>query len=126
MKRAVFISLPVLVACAAPPTAEDLVPDYLGVETVALVDDLVQVNVAMSKVLSAKDLQDYAECGLSEYASARDYGYARHLRTNVYKEGGAFAADAVYTLSSSVPDGLAIIDTAAVLAECRAKRIPTV
>ena len=127
MNRFALISPLALAACTPPaPTAEDLIPDYLGVETIELGGDLVQFNVAMTKALSQKDVQRYAECAAAQYTLFRGYGFARHLRTNVYEEGGVWSADAVYTISPTLPDGLAKIDAEVVVAACEESGIPTV
>ncbi|WP_227270312.1 hypothetical protein [Roseobacter weihaiensis] len=127
MTRLVLISPLALAACAQPvPTAEDFIPDYLGVETTALDEDLVQVNVAMTKAQSQKDVQRYAECAAARYTRDRGYGFARHLRTNLTKEGGVWAADAVYTISPTLPAGRATIDAEVTVAACQESGIPTV
>jgi len=42
------------------------------------------------------------------------------LRTNAQEKGGVWSADAVYTISPSLPRGLRTID------DCAEKKIPTV
>ncbi|WP_187428663.1 hypothetical protein ROLI_012400 [Roseobacter fucihabitans] len=127
MKPFAFISPLALVACAPlVPTAEDFIPEYLGVETRLLDGDLVQFNVAMTKALSEKDVRRYAECAAAQYTLIRGYGFARHLRTNVTKEGGVWAADAVYTISPTLPDGVATIDAEVTVTACQETGIPTV
>ena len=127
MNRYALISPLALAACSPQaPTAEDLIPEYLGVETILLDGDLVQFNVAMTKALSAKDVQNYAECAAAQYTLIRGYAFARHLRTNVTEEGGVWSADAVYTISPALPDGLAKLDAEVVVAACKESGIPTV
>ncbi|WP_299499175.1 hypothetical protein [uncultured Roseobacter sp.] len=127
MRQLALISPLALATCAPPvPVAEDFIPDYLGVETALLDGDLVQFNVAMTKAQSEKDVQRYAECAAAQYALIRGYGFARHLRTNVTEEGGVWAADAVYTISPTLPDGLATIDAEVTVAACEETGIPTV
>ncbi|MFK7879171.1 hypothetical protein [Roseobacter sp.] len=127
MKPIAFISPLALAACASPvPMAEDFVPEYLGVQTQLLDGDLVQFNVAMTKAQSEEDVERYAECAAAQYALIRGYGFARHLRTNVTKEAGVWAADAVYTISPTLPDGLAKIDAEVTVADCKQTGIPTV
>ena len=122
------LSLPLVLAACAPavPTAEDLIPEYRGVETMLLDGDLVQFNVAMTKALSPQDVADYAECAAAQYTLIRGYGFARHVRTNVEEEGGIFLGDAVYTISPDLPRGLKTIDAEVVTAECVERGIPTV
>ena len=127
MNRFALISPLALAACAPPvPVAEDFIPEYRGIETVLLDGDLVQFNVAMTKALSEEDVKRYAECAAAQYTLIRGYGFARHLRTNVYEEGGVWSADAVYTISPTLPDGLAKIDAEVVVEACRTSGIPTV
>ena len=116
-----------LAGCSPPPpTAEDFIPEYRGVETVLLAGDLVQFNVAMTKAMVPANVAAYAECAAAQYALIRGYGFARHVRTNVEIEGGIWRADAVYTISPSLPRGLKTIDAEVVTANCREKGIPTV
>tara|TARA_R110002049_G_scaffold23545_2_gene83283 strand:+ start:96286 stop:96660 length:375 start_codon:yes stop_codon:yes gene_type:complete len=121
------LALVLLAACEPQvPTAEDFIPDYKGVETVLLDGDLVQFNVAMTKALSTRDVEDYAECAAAQYTLIRGYGFARHVRTNVSQEGGIWRADAVYTISPSLPRGLKTIDAEVTVFECTERGIPTV
>lgn len=97
-----------------------------GVETQLLDEGIVNVMVRMSGPVTADDLLAYAECAVAEYAVAQGYGYARHVRTNMEMEGGVRSADAVYTISPTLPRGLQPIDAAATLSECARQGIPTV
>ena len=120
--------IPVSLAACAPavPTAEDFIPEYKGVETTLLDGDLVQFDVAMTKALSTKDVSDYAECAAAQYTLIRGYGFARHVRTNVAQEAGIWRADAVYTISPSLPRGLKTIDAEVTAQNCAEKGIPAV
>ncbi len=126
MKRLMLISPLMFGACHSAPTAEDFIPDYLGVETTVLSGDLVQFNVAMTKAQAAANVSRYAECAAAQYTLSRGYGFARHLRTKVAKEGGVWTADAVYTISPSLPRGTQTIDAEVVAADCAENRIPSV
>ncbi|WP_443070167.1 hypothetical protein [Sulfitobacter sp.] len=127
MKNVGLIALLALAACTpAIPTAEDFIPEYKGVETLLLDGDLVQFNVAMTKALASQNVAAYAECAAAQYTLIRGYGFARHVRTNVAIEGGIWRADAVYTISPSLPKGLRTIDAEVVTQNCREKGIPTV
>ncbi len=132
MIRAAVISLSLLAvvgmsACAETTAgAADFTPDYKGVETRLLNGDLVQFNVSMAGARAATDVENYAECAAAQYAVIRDYGFARHLRTNLKQEGGIWRADAIYTISPSLPRGLRTIDAEVVVANCKANGIPTV
>ena len=119
--------LMLLAACEPQvPVAEDFIPDYKGVETQLLDGDLVQFNVAMTKALSNQDVSDYAECAAAQYTLIRGYGFARHVRTNVTEEGGIWRADAVYTISPSLPKGLKTIDAEVTAFQFAERGIPTV
>ena len=106
--------------------AEDFIPDYLGAVPIVLADDLVLIRAAMTNAQGDKNVQDYAECAAAEYALAKGYGFARHLRTKLNEEGGVWSADAVYTISPTLPDGIAKIDAEVTAAACEARGIPMV
>jgi hypothetical protein len=126
MKRLALISPLMLGACDSAPRAEDFIPEYLGVETTVLSGDLVQFNVAMTKAQSGENVARYAECAAAQYTLTRGYGFARHLRTKLAEKGGVWTADAVYTISPSLPRGLRTIDAEVVAADCAENRIPSV
>lgn len=124
-----LISPLALMACAPQTTdavARMVPPEYLGVETSLLEGDLVQFDVKMTGIRGSGDLDAYAECAAAQYALIRGYGFARHLRTNVNEESGVWAADAVYTISPSLPRGKKTIDAEVVVAHCAENGIPTV
>ena len=126
MKAAWLISVMPLAACETVPMAEQFIPDYRGVETQLLADDLVQFNVSMTNAITSRDVANYAECAAAGYTLIRGWGFARHLRTNVYEEAGVWTADAVYTISPALPQGIRTIDAEVVAAACAEKGIPTV
>jgi len=127
VRLAAFISPLALAACDAPiTTAEQLIPDYLGVQTQLLDGDLVRFQVAMTNALVPSNVSAYAECAAAEYTLIRGYGFARHVRTNVDEAGGVWTGDAVYTISSSLPQGIRTLDAVVVAANCREKGIPTI
>ncbi len=126
MKASWLISLTPLMACEPVPTAEQFIPDYRGVETKLLAEDLVRFDVEMTNALTAADVEDYAECAAAGYTLIRGWGFARHLRTNVNEEAGVWRADAVYTISPALPRGIKTIDAEVVAAACAERGIPTV
>lgn len=127
MRAAAVIAPLALVACEERiTTAEQLIPDYRGVETQLLDGDLVQFRVAMTNALEPANVSAYAECAAAGYTLIRGYGFARHVRTSVNEEGGIWTGDAVYTISPSLPRGLRTIDAEVVAANCAEKGIPTV
>ncbi|WP_417247957.1 hypothetical protein [Celeribacter sp.] len=114
--------------CVSPvdtPSATDGA-SYLGVDTRLLDGDLVNFHVSMAGADEENDVAAYAECAAAQYALIRGFGFARHVRTNVSQEAGIWRADAVYTISSALPEGLRTIDAEVVVANCREQRIPTV
>ena len=100
--------------------------DFLGVETRLLDGDLVNFRVAMRGATAPEEVIAYARCAAAQYTLIRGYGFARHVRTNVDREGGIWRADAVYTVSPALPRGLRTIDSEVVVADCREQSIPTV
>jgi hypothetical protein len=99
---------------------------YLGVETRLLEGDLVRFLVSVGETETGAPAIAYAECAAAQYALIRGYGFTRHVRTNVYEEGGIWQGDAVYTVSPSLPDGIRTIDAEVTVASCREQGIPTV
>ena len=117
-----------LAGCAEQAEVRPLAfqPDYRGIETRLLDGDLVNFRVSMQGARDNGDVEDYARCAAAQYALIRGYGFARHLRTNVDKQGGIWRGDAVYTISPSLPRGLRTLDAEVVAAHCAENGIPTV
>ena len=114
-------------ACATAPAPKGPYnPAYQGVETRLLDGDLVNFQVMMKGARSSHDVDDYAECAAAQYALIRGYGFARHVRTNVYEEGGLWRGDAVYTISAALPRGLKTIDAEVTALSCAENGIPMV
>ncbi|WP_281824438.1 hypothetical protein [Jannaschia rubra] len=124
----VLAAVAALAGCATEdrPEGEVFRPEYLGVETRLLADDLVNLLVTMGGARDLQDVVDYAECAAAQYALIRGYGFARQVRTNVVEEGGLWRGDAVYTVSPTLPKGLRTIDAEVAVEDCRAKGIQTV
>ncbi|MDX5401809.1 MAG: hypothetical protein LPK02_05555 [Rhodobacterales bacterium] len=117
----------VLAGCGdAAPDQVAFAPAYDGVETRLMDGDLVNFRVTMRGARDNEDVAAYAECAAAQYALIRDYGFARHLRTNVTQQGGLWSGDAVYTISAQLPRGLQTIDAEVVVAHCAENGIPTV
>jgi hypothetical protein len=118
----------VAAACSdgAPITAERLIPDYRGVETRLLQNDLVRFEVAMTNALSIRDVEDYAQCAAAGYTLIRGYAFAQHVRTQVTEADGLWTGDSVYTISAKLPQGIRKIDAEVVAAACKDRGIPTV
>jgi hypothetical protein len=118
-----------LAACAADDaqvTQASGAPSYQGVETRLLDGDLVNFHVRLSGATTPDVVEKYAECAAAQYTLIRGFGFARHVRTNVSEEGGVWSADAVYTISPDLPQGLKTIDAEVTVADCGSRGIPTV
>ena len=126
--RISFLGAAMLAACTPTedPSQDYFAPEYLGIETRRLDDDLVSFLVRMKGARTNADVADYGKCAAAQYALIRGFGFARHVRTNVQEEGGLWAGDAVYTISAALPDGLQTIDAEVAVAECAETGIPTV
>ena len=125
-----FVALPIvalLAGCAAtqPEVTADYSPIYIGIERNLLDVDLVNMRVRMTGARSRQDVAAYAECAVAQYALKRGYGFARQVRTNVTNEAGHWLADAVYTNSATLPQGLRTIDADVTVQNCAALGIPT-
>ena len=101
-------------------------PKYNGIETILLDNNLVDFRVEMTGARDNKDADAYAACAAAQYALIRGFGFARHLRTNVEKQGGVWRGDAVYTISAALPRGIKTIDAEVTVRDCGAQGIPTV
>ena len=117
-----------LFACAGetPKTNVAFNPIYKGIETLLLDGDLVNFRVEMTGARNNADVAAYAACAAAQYALIRGFGFARHVRTNVDKQGGTWRGDAVYTISATLPEGLKTIDAEVTVRDCGAQGIPTV
>lgn len=109
-----------------PDSGKAFEPEYEGIETVLLDGDLVNFKVAMRGARGAGDVRDYAQCAAAQYALIRGYGFARHVRTTTDLVGGQWRGDAVYTVSSALPQGFKTIDAEVAVANCKELGIPTV
>lgn len=104
---------------AAPP------PDYLGGDVTLMGGDLVLVTVAARGAREQDQIDAYARCVVAGYALENHAGFARHVRTVNDKEGGVWQADAVYSVTAALPEGLVTIDTEVTVEDCAAQGIPT-
>lgn len=123
-----------LAGCAETPrpvenaelVASDFSPDYLSIETHLLDGDLVNFQVEMRGARDRADVDQYARCAAAQYTLIRGFGFARHVRTNVVEQAGLWKGDAVYTISSSLPDGVKQLDAEVVAQDCAENGIPMV
>ena len=96
------------------------------VETHLLDGDLVNFQVDMRGARDNEDVRRYAECAAAQYTLIRGFGFARHVRTNVADANGLWRGDAVYVISSSIPDGVKKLDAEVVAQDCAENGIPMV
>ncbi len=118
-----------LSACA--PAGEgvaqgDAAPGYQGIQTVLLEGDLVSFRVAMTGARDETDVEAYARCAAAQYALIRGAGFARHVRTNVARDGNTWRGDGVYLISAALPRGFKTIDAEVTVRDCGEQAIPTV
>jgi hypothetical protein len=121
-----FIAALTLAACqtTAPTTQEPV--RYWGVLTRLLDNDLVQFHVTLNGTQSAEQVVRYAECAAAQYTLIRGFGFARHLRTRIGRQADRLSADAVYTISRSLPQGTKTIEAEVVADACARDKIPMV
>ena len=126
MRLAPLLLLAACGAASAPDvTRAPAAPIYQGIQTRLLDGDLVSFVVAMQGG-DAAAVETYARCAAAQYTLIRGYGFARHVRTVVDEGSGVWRADAVYTISPGLPEGLRTIDAEVVADQCRLSGIPTV
>ncbi|MEL6609900.1 MAG: hypothetical protein AAFO58_08695 [Pseudomonadota bacterium] len=109
-----------------PSFLPEFEPEYGTVQTRLLDGDLVNFLVDMRGARGPDDVSAFAECAAAQYTLIRGYGFARHVRTTVEEEGGIWRADAVYTVSPTLPRGLKTIDAEVKVGACTEQGIPTV
>lgn len=125
-----MLLLTLLAACEPAPVEEvpdePFEPEYGSIETALLEDDLVSFTVLMRGARDATDVQAFGDCAAAQYAVIRGYGFVRHIGTFTDEKDGLWRGEGVYTISETVPRGVATIDANITLAECREAGIPTV
>ena len=129
MRSAALIPPLLLAACStqdALAVTATGAPVYDGAETNWLDEDLVQFTARVSGTETPQAALDYVKCVAARTASGRGYGFARQIRTNVDEKGGVWTADAVYTISPSLPRGLETIDAEVTVESCVENGIPLV
>ena len=116
-----------LAACQnTAPVTQEPVRDY-GVKTRLLDNDLVQFHVTLSGTKSSEQVARYTECAAAQYTLIRGFGFARHVRTTrIGQQADRLSADAVYTISRSLPQGTKTIDAEVVADACARDNIPMV
>jgi hypothetical protein len=98
---------------------------YEGVQVILLDEGLVSFSVAMRGAKDEADVEAYGRCAAAQYALDKGFGFARQVRTIVTKDGQEWYGDAVYLVSSALPDGLRTVDAEVAVTECVELGIPT-
>lgn len=111
-----------LSACAATPAG----PVYRGAEAVGMGDDLFGFLVTMEGAAGTAEVDAYVACIVAGYALEIDAGFARKVRVYMQEEGGVWTADAVYSISPTLPRGIKTMDAEVTAADCAERGIPTV
>ena len=115
-----------LVACKNTALVTQEPVRYHGVQTRLLDNDLVQFHETLSGTKSAEQVARYAECAAAQYTLIQGFGFARHVRTRIGQQADRLSADAVYTISRSLPQGTQTIDAEVVADACARDNIPMV
>ena len=98
---------------------------YEGVQVILLDEGLVSFSVAMRGAKDEADVEAYGRCAAAQYALDKGLGFARQVRTLVTKDGQEWYGDAVYLVSSALPEGLRTVDAEVAVTECEELGIPT-
>lgn len=124
------LALPAFAACverSPMAVAPVLPPAYGRTDVISLGDDLVGVLAEVEGPGATREAAaDYARCIAAGHALGKGLGFARHVRTSVTEAAGVFTADALYSVTSAVPPGLARIDAEVTAADCAERGVPTV
>ena len=116
-----------LAACQNTATVTQEQVRYYGVQTRLLDNDLLQFHVTLSGTKSSEQVARYTECAAAQYTLIRGFGFARHVRTTrIGQQADRLSADAVYTISRSLPQGTKTIDAEVVADACARDNIPMV
>lgn len=114
--------LTALSACASTPAARV----YGGADPVGMGDDLYGFAVTMQGAGGRAEVEAYVTCVVSGYTLRKNAGFARKVRLGISEEGGVWSADAVYSISPTLPRGIATIDAEVMAADCAERGVPTV
>lgn len=86
--------------------------------------DMVEVTANLKPGVDADLAFAYATCALAGWAKGQGKDYGRHIRTLQNKRGGKLLVGSVFTLSTTQPLGLRVMETNDTLRECRDRGIP--
>ncbi|MCC0064820.1 MAG: hypothetical protein H6895_12145 [Defluviimonas sp.] len=110
---------------AAGQQAADAGAVYEGSDVLGLGGDLFGFLVRVRGARDAETVVRYVTCVVAGYTLENHAGFARQVRTNLNEEGGVWIADAVYTISPTLPRGVRTIDAEVTAADCAERGLPT-
>jgi len=108
-----------------PSAQADAPTQYSVIDRLRIDDGLINILAQARGPEAQASVDAYAECVIADYALEQGFGFARRIRTQVTKTGGNWRADAVYSISKTLPDGLRTIDTEIAVQNCADNGIPT-
>jgi hypothetical protein len=124
------LALPALAACVERgpvEVAQGVAPAYGRTDVISLADDLVGILAEVEGIGATREAAvDYARCVAAGHVLGKGLSFTRHVRTSVTEAAGVFTADALYSVTSAVPPGLARIDAEVTVADCAERGVPTV
>jgi len=120
------MAAPPLAACQSTASVTQRQLRNYGVQTRLLKNDLLQFDVTLSGTKSSEQVACYAECAAAQCTLIRGFGFARRARARVGHEAKRLSADAAYTISRSLPQGVKTIDAEVVEDACARDNIQMV
>ena len=90
-----------------------------------IADGIINVLVEARGAEAEERSGDYADCVVAGYALENRFAFARPIRKQISKIGGNWRADAVYSVSPTLPIGPRTIDAEIAVQNCAELGIPT-
>lgn len=87
--------------------------------------EMVSVQVRLRQGVDESTAFAYATCILAGWAKTTNTPYGRHIRTVSGKDNGNIVAESIFTMSTTSPLGLRVMEREQTLQDCRAHGIPT-
>ena len=107
------------------PAQPDVPGGYRVLDTLRIDENLVNILVDSGSAGGEDAVAQFAECAAVGYALEQGFGFARHIRTNRAKSGGTWRADAVYSITPTLPQGIRTGDGNVGAQNCADLGIPT-
>ncbi|MBA4491992.1 hypothetical protein [Paracoccus sp. S1E-3] len=86
--------------------------------------DLVMVQVRLQQGVDDSAAFAYATCTLAAWSTTTKTPFARHVRTVKSEDKSVQVVESVFTMSKTMPLGLAVMEREQTLRDCRAHGIP--